>query len=156
MMLKPGVGTLSRGKGRSMRSSHFRSLPVVLLALTLAGCGDSSGSSPEAPAARLELSVTLTDGGVPQEATLTCPGNGTTGYLAEMQDACTVVEDVKDVLSTLPPEDQICTMEYGGPQRATVTGEVDGEDIQRTFLRNDGCRIQEWDSLVPLLPAASP
>lgn len=51
-----------------------------------------------------------------------------------------------------PPPDQICTEQYGGPDRAHITGEIDGQPVDTTIDRADGCGIADWESLVPLLP----
>lgn len=58
--------------------------------------------------------------------------------------------DGKDVLTTEPPADQVCTMIYGGPEVATVTGTVDDTDIDASFVRTDGCAISRFDDASPL------
>jgi len=53
------------------------------------------------------------------------------------------------------PVDQLCTEIYGGPQLATVTGTIDGETIDTTVDRANGCGIDDWDRLLAaLLPTA--
>ena len=47
----------------------------------------------------------------------------------------------------------LCTQQYGGPQTAHVTGRWSGEPVDLELTRVDGCRISQWDSLGPLLPA---
>lgn len=49
-----------------------------------------------------------------------------------------------------PPENQVCTMIYGGPETATVTGTFDGKPVTVGLSRNDGCAIARWESFEPL------
>lgn len=39
---------------------------------------------------------------------------------------------------------QACTMIYGGPEKATVTGTILGEEVDVTFSRENGCEIDRW------------
>ncbi|MFF9806905.1 SSI family serine proteinase inhibitor [Streptomyces coeruleorubidus] len=50
------------------------------------------------------------------------------------------------------PEGNFCTMQYGGPATAHVTGTWAGRPVDATYDRRDGCGIDRWDRLVPLLP----
>lgn len=50
------------------------------------------------------------------------------------------------------PGGTVCTMQYGGPATAHVTGTWGGRAVDATFDRSDGCEIGRWDRLVPLLP----
>ena len=50
--------------------------------------------------------------------------------------------------------DGICTQQFGGPQPATVTGTVDGDQVDATFSRTDGCEISRWDALDAVLQPA--
>jgi hypothetical protein len=53
------------------------------------------------------------------------------------------------------PEDAVCTMIYGGPARAVVSGKHAGRRVWTTFARNDGCRIARWNRHAFLLPIAT-
>lgn len=47
----------------------------------------------------------------------------------------------------------VCTEIYGGPQRARVTGLLEGRRIWATFTRSNGCHIARWARVSPwLLP----
>jgi hypothetical protein len=50
------------------------------------------------------------------------------------------------------PDGELCTMRYGGPATAHVTGRWAGRPVDATFDRGNGCRIERWDRFVPLLP----
>ncbi len=50
------------------------------------------------------------------------------------------------------PEGSVCTMQYGGPATARVTGVWAGRPVDVTYDRGDGCEISRWDRMVPLLP----
>ncbi|WP_326689355.1 MULTISPECIES: SSI family serine proteinase inhibitor [unclassified Streptomyces] len=51
--------------------------------------------------------------------------------------------------------DAICTMVYGGPATARVTGTWHGRKVDARFKRSNGCEIERWNSLVPALPKTS-
>ncbi|MEV5903550.1 SSI family serine proteinase inhibitor [Streptomyces sp. NPDC052127] len=54
------------------------------------------------------------------------------------------------------PAGGICTMRYGGPATAHVTGRWAGRPVDATYDRANGCQIERWDRLVPLLPDLRP
>ncbi|MET7478062.1 SSI family serine proteinase inhibitor [Streptomyces sp. NPDC005648] len=54
------------------------------------------------------------------------------------------------------PGGSVCTMQYGGPATAHVTGTWAGRPVDASYDRSDGCEIGRWDRLVPLLPDLSP
>nr|WP_190199336.1 SSI family serine proteinase inhibitor [Streptomyces djakartensis] len=53
-------------------------------------------------------------------------------------------------------EGGFCTMQYGGPATAHVTGTWAGRRVDATYDRRDGCQVARWDRLVPFLPAIGP
>lgn len=66
--------------------------------------------------------------------------------------ACTALKNKPALLN--PPArstDRACTQQYGGPQRATVTGIVDGTPVEATFARTDGCEIAAWNAAADVL-----
>ncbi|MCL6738584.1 SSI family serine proteinase inhibitor [Streptomyces neyagawaensis] len=46
----------------------------------------------------------------------------------------------------------VCTMMYGGPATAHVTGTWAGRPVDARYDRGNGCEIARWDALVPVLP----
>ncbi|MBX7552817.1 SSI family serine proteinase inhibitor [Streptomyces sp. NPDC004232] len=58
----------------------------------------------------------------------------------------------RDLFAPVPP-DSVCTMIYGGPATAHVTGTWAGRPVDAVYDRSNGCEIGRWDRMVPLLPA---
>ncbi|MFF0751098.1 SSI family serine proteinase inhibitor [Streptomyces sp. NPDC004267] len=50
------------------------------------------------------------------------------------------------------PEGQLCTQQYGGPATARITGNWQGRSIDARFSRANGCEIDRWENLRPVLP----
>ncbi|MEG3629824.1 SSI family serine proteinase inhibitor [Streptomyces poriticola] len=69
--------------------------------------------------------------------------------------ACTTVEGStragQDAFAPVP-QGSVCTMQYGGPATARVTGTWARRPVDTTYDRSNGCQIVRWDRLVPLLP----
>jgi hypothetical protein len=69
--------------------------------------------------------------------------------------ACAALKENAGLLSSSTPETpQACTQQYGGPQKATVTGMVDGTPVEASFSRTDGCEISAWDAAKAVLGEA--
>jgi len=74
------------------------------------------------------------------------------------QQACAVLADPAVVARLVdgPPDDQICTEIYGGPDVATISGTIDDRTVDTTVDRANGCGISEWDDLLAgFLPPAT-
>lgn len=69
------------------------------------------------------------------------------------QAACAALKADPGLLHRKPDPDRACTQQYGGPQKATVTGVVDGIPVEVGFSRTDGCEISAWDAARDLLGA---
>ncbi|MFC8869929.1 SSI family serine proteinase inhibitor [Streptomyces sp. NPDC057148] len=101
------------------------------------------------------LTVTVRDAGPDADGTyeLSCGPAG--GTHPDPAGACAVVErDTRwgqDAFAPVP-EGSVCTMQYGGPATAHVTGTWAGRAVDVTYDRRDGCEISRWDRMVPLLP----
>lgn len=69
--------------------------------------------------------------------------------------ACSAIRENAGLLSpSAPGTEQACTQQYGGPQKATVTGVVDGIPVDAAFSRTDGCEISAWDAAKDVLGVA--
>ncbi|GGX16005.1 subtilase-type protease inhibitor [Streptomyces lomondensis] len=104
---------------------------------------------------RDHLTVTVRNAGGGADGTfeLYCGPDG--GSHPDPRGACAALErDTRwgqDVFAPAP-EGGFCTMQYGGPATAHVTGTWAGRPVDATYDRRDGCEIARWDRLVPLLP----
>ncbi|WP_078509067.1 SSI family serine proteinase inhibitor [Streptomyces zinciresistens] len=100
------------------------------------------------------LTVAVRDAGGPDRTyTLVCRPAG--GDHPDAERACATLDRQtrwgKDTFAPVPP-DGPCTMQYGGPATARVTGTWAGRPVDARFDRSNGCEIARWDGLVPLLP----
>ncbi|MEU5364969.1 SSI family serine proteinase inhibitor [Streptomyces sp. NPDC005925] len=164
----PGRRVRSSGPSRSA----LRRL-VLGVAASLAALGSLSAAPPVAYAAagpgvlmpppvrgedrggdHLVVTVRDTGGGADGTYELYCHPRG--GSHPEPARACAAVDENtrwgRDPFAPVP-EDAVCSMQYGGPATARVTGTWAGRPVDATYDRRDGCRIKRWDRLVPLLPA---
>ncbi|MCF6524822.1 SSI family serine proteinase inhibitor [Streptomyces sp. JJ36] len=130
------------------------SASLAAVVASLAATPAAGAVPPRPPQDR--LTVTVTDSGVPgRDGTyaLTCHPAG--GDHPERQAACEAL-DRATVWGREPfaevPEDAHCTLQYGGPATAHVTGTWGGRPVDAEFRRTDGCEVSRWDRLVPFLP----
>ncbi|MBB3081902.1 SSI family serine proteinase inhibitor [Geodermatophilus sabuli] len=136
---------------------------AVLLLLLLVSCASPSDGDPAADGAspgpgtggaddELVVEVDPGEGAAVERWTLVC-GDVAAGDHPDAQAACDHLQQLPDPFAPIP-DDAVCTEQYGGPQTAHVTGRWAGEPVDLRVSRTDGCRIAQWDSLVPLVPAA--
>ncbi|MGW2298309.1 SSI family serine proteinase inhibitor [Streptomyces violaceorubidus] len=101
------------------------------------------------------LTVTVRDAGAGMDGTYELYCHPAGGDHPHAEDACSVVDDDtrwgREVFAPVP-EGSVCTMQYGGPATAHVTGTWAGRPVDATYDRRDGCEISRWDRMVPLLP----
>ncbi|GAA4238887.1 hypothetical protein GCM10022254_56710 [Actinomadura meridiana] len=134
--------------------------PGLAMLLTLAGCGDEQANGnpagapqgttsvkPSAPANTLTINVRASKEAPAKSWTLSCePPSGDHPKAAA---ACAALTKVKDPFKPVP-ENQPCTMIYGGPEIATVKGTWQGKPIDTKFTRDDGCQLNRWSKIGPL------
>jgi hypothetical protein len=136
---------------------------ALLLLLALVSCaapsggGAPAGDGSAAPtsgggADRLVVEVDRGDGSPVERWTLVC-ADAVEGDHPDAQAACDHLAELPDAFAPIPA-DAVCTEQYGGPQTAHVTGQWAGEPVDLRLSRTDGCRMAQWDSLVPLVPGA--
>ncbi|MBO1268151.1 SSI family serine proteinase inhibitor [Arthrobacter cavernae] len=66
--------------------------------------------------------------------------------------ACTALKNNPALLERQPKSvDQICTQQYGGPQTASVSGAVDGVEVNASYSLTDGCEISAWNAVRDIL-----
>ncbi|MFF3452526.1 SSI family serine proteinase inhibitor [Streptomyces sp. NPDC002667] len=112
---------------------------------------------PEDSSDRLTVTVAGAGGGADGTFELDChPAGGTHPRAAE---ACDRLDRMttwgKDTFAPVPP-DALCTMEYGGPATAHVTGTWAGRPVDARYDRSNGCEISRWNALMPVLPGTRP
>ncbi|WP_200305300.1 SSI family serine proteinase inhibitor [Streptomyces adelaidensis] len=117
----------------------------------------SSVSSVSAPAPGDRLVVTVREAGNGDDGTfeLRCHPDG--GSHPAVREACGRLDRRttwgKDPFAPVQPG-TMCTMQYGGPATAHVTGTWAGRRVDARFDRGNGCEIARWNELVPVLPDA--
>ena len=122
----------------------------LVVAAALGGCGSDSGTQAGGPTGELaSLTVTVDDDGAkgadkPRELKLDC---------AKPTDsqACGAAAGVSAADLRRTGGDVACTQIYGGPEEASIKGEIRGEPVNATFTRTDGCEISRWESVKALL-----
>ncbi|MFJ8541750.1 SSI family serine proteinase inhibitor [Streptomyces sp. NPDC093586] len=101
------------------------------------------------------LTITVRDAGAGADGTyeLYCHPGG--GDHPDPAGACAVLDQDtrwgQDTFAPVPVG-SVCTMQYGGPATAHVTGVWAGRPVDARFDRSDGCQVSRWDRMVPLLP----
>ncbi|MEE1794971.1 SSI family serine proteinase inhibitor [Streptomyces sp. BE308] len=50
------------------------------------------------------------------------------------------------------PQDAMCTQMDGGPAGARIVGTWQGQRVDTSLSRANGCEISRWNNLVPVLP----
>ena len=126
---------------------------LLCAAAPLAACGADEDDSDPAPVSDAETSLEIsvdTDGdgpGEPFEATLECPSAGAS------QAACAEVAKLPADPAAPTPPDQPCTEIFGGPDVMTITGTLEGEEIDARFTRANGCEIERYDRFLPVIQA---
>ncbi|MFE4541913.1 SSI family serine proteinase inhibitor [Arthrobacter sp. NPDC056727] len=114
-------------------------------------------SGPGAGDAELSITVKASKDGKTVNYTLVCKGGAP---MAESQHpraaaACSALKNNAAILNpAAPPKGISCTQQYGGPQVASVTGEVNGTPVETSFALRDGCQIGAWNAAKDILGAA--
>ncbi|MFD6298112.1 SSI family serine proteinase inhibitor [Streptomyces sp. NPDC060235] len=133
--------------------------PVGLSSLHTAARG---GTEPAAmpPPARPEdsgdrLTVTVQDAGNGADGTYELDCHPAGGSHPRPAEACDLLDGNttwgKDLFAPVPPN-ALCTMQYGGPATAHVTGTWAGRPVDARYDRTNGCEISRWNTMVPFLP----
>ncbi|MDQ4502928.1 serine protease inhibitor [Sinomonas sp. ASV322] len=147
---------------------------ALAAAMLLAGCAGGGGSVPESPTtppatasappatpaspgtptAELAIVVVHSPGQAEQRWNLRCAGATSLPETTHPTPAaaCALIAAHREVLfPPSPPPDRACSMLYGGPDVATVTGTDDGAPVARRFSRTNGCEVDDWKAAVPLI-----
>jgi hypothetical protein len=124
---------------------------ALLVAASLAGCGsdENTPGSAGSGGTLAKLVVTVDDDGArgaqqPRELKLDCAA-------PTDSQACGAAAGVSTADLKTTPADTACTQLFGGPEEATIKGEIRGNPVDATFKRTDGCEISRWDRVKDLL-----
>ncbi|MEV6316796.1 SSI family serine proteinase inhibitor [Streptomyces sp. NPDC051776] len=111
-----------------------------------------------APAGEDRLTITISNSGnraVDGRYSLDCHPTG--GTHSQARAACDRLDEMtrwgEDPFGPGEPRGN-CTMMYGGPTTARITGTWAGRPVDARFDRHDGCAIARWNRLRPVLPEA--
>jgi hypothetical protein len=120
---------------------------ALTLAISACGSDDEPTQTANDQLANLTIAVDQ-DGentGAPaQELKLTCES-------ASDSDGCKAADAMTAEDFAPTPPGQACTQIFGGPETATVKGTLHGEPVDATFSRSDGCEVERWKAVEPLL-----
>ncbi|WP_405787901.1 SSI family serine proteinase inhibitor [Streptomyces sp. NBC_01367] len=137
-------------------------LRLAAFAVTSALAASVAGPLPPLPLGQLlatpdRLTIAMADTGnrrLDREYRLECGPAG--GDHPEAEGACARLDQFaregRDPFAPIAKR-QICSMQYGGPATARITGTWNGYKVDATFRRTNGCEIRRWDELEPLLPS---
>ncbi|MEU9973699.1 SSI family serine proteinase inhibitor [Streptomyces sp. NPDC051014] len=116
------------------------------------------GSLPALPAAAGQgdhLTVTVRDAGAGRDGTYELSCHPGAGSHPDVSAACETLDRNTrwghDTFAPVAPG-TVCTMLYGGPATAHVTGTWAGRPVDADYDRGNGCEIGRWNQMVPLLP----
>ncbi|MGW5651821.1 SSI family serine proteinase inhibitor [Streptomyces humi] len=122
-----------------------------------AGAVATAPGGPGGPGDRLIVTVTHAGDGRDGTYELSCHPGG--GSHPDVSGACRALDRNtrwgRDTFAPVAPG-TACTMLYGGPATAHVTGTWAGRPVDATYDRSNGCEIGRWDRMVPLLPRLGP
>ncbi|MFD9032692.1 SSI family serine proteinase inhibitor [Streptomyces sp. NPDC059567] len=136
----------------------LRRLVLATLATTAAG---ATGLGPVPPLSLLSspdvLTVTISKSGHPKaDGTfrLDCDGKAGGDHPAAVH-ACarldTLAKEGQDPFEPVT-KDALCGQQHGGPVVARITGDWRGRSVDARFSRANGCEIDRWENLEPVLP----
>jgi hypothetical protein len=123
-------------------------LAILCLLVLVAGCGaeEERAAPAQAPFAQLVVRVDPDGtGAVPaKELNVRCAAAGESG-------ACRSADALKagDFAPVSPK--RACTDIFGGPETATISGQLRGKPVDARFSRSNGCEVARWEAVSGLL-----
>jgi hypothetical protein len=119
----------------------MRCIALLLAAALLAACGEDEPAAAPKTDLVVRFDADGPQGGKPAKTTrVQCPGDG-----------CAATKGLTSGDFAPTPANQACTQIYGGPETATVKGAIDGQPVDASFKRTDGCEINRWEKVQALL-----
>ena len=121
-------------------------LCVVRVLLVLAAVAAAVACSASAAASSTQLRIQVwPDGRDGQSFTRTLRCDPAGGTLRRPGEACRRLARLDRPFAPVP-RDTVCTMIWGGPQEALVTGTYRGRRVWARFNRSGGCEIGRWNT----------
>lgn len=153
------------GSGQPAESSSSTETGTESMSPTAPQTSSSSSSEPAAeppvPAERegnytAELAITVVPqpGVNPVNHVLACNGTEPSedSNVPDPAAACELLQNSAEALFFTKADPTLqCTQQFGGPQTATISGTIDGRPVDGSFSLSDGCEIDRWNTLAPLL-----
>lgn len=81
---------------------------------------------------------------------VSCVNNMATGIHPNKQKICAAVFRYGQALFAPTPQGIACSMIYGGDEKATVSGTLNGKKIVASFSKVNGCESSRWNKAVSL------
>ncbi len=138
----------------SLTAAHALSLPEPA---PIPGLLEIIPAGETATGTTLTVTFRADEKAAPVVMQLTCDPTG--GDHPRAADACAALAKAEQGSSdpfAKPEPDQICTYIYGGPQTARVVGSWNGQGVDASFSRANGCEIARWDAIEPVLSPTAP
>lgn len=146
--------TRSTIRRTSVAALTFATTTTAVLGIAIGSTASPNPASPQSQRvnstfrATLTVAVDLTGSGAYELSTVTC-GSTTP---EDDANACAALKTKDGVAALKPvPAGAACTSEWGGQQIATIVGRINGKRVQSTFTMEDGCEMDRWESLLPVL-----
>ena len=107
------------------------------------------------PSVSLTIKVAAARGVTPQKWTLTCGAAGDGGSHPHPATACASLDRARNPFAPVP-HNVMCSMIYGGPQTASITGNWKGKPVAATYSRVNGCQTARWNKIWQVLSTVNP
>lgn len=122
-------------------------LAVGATGLVIQGCGDGAGggAAGDPGTGNLQITYIPEPGVTPRKADLVCPAS-----TADDTAACEQIESLTPAFDPVPA-DQACSQQYGGPEQIVLSGTWAGKPVDTTLTRTNGCEIDRYEALAPVL-----
>jgi Subtilisin inhibitor-like len=134
-----------------IRSARTAAVVLALVTAFPAFPATAAASAATPPAHTDLLRVTYDNGhGVVVNRLLLCHPAG--GSMPSAAQACRHLDVLGGPLGAGPTR-EMCSMLYGGPETARVTGTWRGRQVNESYSRSNGCQTARWERMEPVLPS---
>lgn len=130
---------------RTARTGLIVTLIVGLVSLAPA-CASAG-----APKANLVIQYQPAASNASLKLTVVCVGSrATAGTHPNRKSICALLAKKGSKIFAPTPTGTACSMIYGGPETARVTGTIGSTKVKAAFSRTDGCQVARWLAALPL------